>query len=85
MRYLMYHALALVGVAWATARWPGMRLPVIAGWLMIAGIVLFSGSLMLLALSGTGWLGAVAPLGGVAFILGWLCLALAAWRARMDG
>jgi uncharacterized membrane protein YgdD (TMEM256/DUF423 family) len=40
---------------------------------------------MLLALSGIGWLGAIAPLGGVAFILGWLCLALAAWRARMDG
>lgn len=82
VRYLMYHALALVGVAWTTARRPGMRLPVIAGWLMIAGMVLFSGSLMLLALSGAGWLGAIAPLGGAAFILGWLCLALAAWRAQ---
>jgi uncharacterized membrane protein YgdD (TMEM256/DUF423 family) len=80
VRYLMYHALALAAVAWATARGPGMRLPVAAGWLMIAGMVLFSGSLMLLALSGIGWLGAVAPLGGVAFILGWLSLAWAAWR-----
>jgi uncharacterized membrane protein YgdD (TMEM256/DUF423 family) len=84
VRYLMYHALALVGVAWATARGPGMRLPVVAGWLMIAGMVLFSGSLTLLALSGIGWLGAVAPLGGVAFILGWLSLAWAAWRFDRD-
>jgi uncharacterized membrane protein YgdD (TMEM256/DUF423 family) len=84
VRYLMYHALALAAVAWATARGPGMRLPVAAGWLMIAGMVLFSGSLMLLALSGIGWLGAIAPLGGVAFILGWLSLAWAAWRFDRD-
>jgi uncharacterized membrane protein YgdD (TMEM256/DUF423 family) len=84
VRYLMYHALALFGVAWAAAQWPEMKLPVIAGWSMVAGMALFSGSLVLLALTGMRWLGAVAPLGGAAFILGWLCLALAAWRSGRD-
>ena len=76
-RYEMYHALALVAVAWAVTRWPG-PLPVWAGWLFVAGTVLFSGSLYLLALTGTRWWGAVTPLGGVALLSGWLCLALSA-------
>jgi len=79
-RYQMYHALALLGVALAAARWPaaGWSAP---GWLFTARIVVFSGSLYLLALSGVRWLGAVTPLGGVAFLAGWAMLALAGARA----
>ena len=82
VRYQMYHALALLAVAWAMGRWPGSNLPVAAGWLFVAGTVLFSASLYALSLSGQRWLGAVTPLGGVAFVAGWLCLVLAAWRGR---
>jgi uncharacterized membrane protein YgdD (TMEM256/DUF423 family) len=80
VRYQMYHALALLAVAWAVTRWAGSGLPVAAGWLFVAGTVLFSCSLYLLALTGQRWLGAITPLGGVAFVAGWVCLALAAWR-----
>lgn len=80
VRYQMYHALGLLAVAWAQTRWPG-TLTVAAGWLFIAGTLLFSGSLYLLVLSGARWLGAVTPLGGLAFLAGWLCLAWAAWKA----
>jgi uncharacterized membrane protein YgdD (TMEM256/DUF423 family) len=76
-RYQMYHALALLAVAWAAGRWPG-ALVTWAGWLFIAGTLLFSGSLYALALTGARWLGAVTPLGGVCFLAGWLCLALVA-------
>ena len=79
-RYQMYHALALLAVAWVAARWPG-ALPQWAGWLFAAGTVLFSGSLYALALSGVRWLGAITPLGGAAFLAGWICLALAARQA----
>jgi uncharacterized membrane protein YgdD (TMEM256/DUF423 family) len=78
-RYQMYHALGLIAVAWAASRWPG-PLAQYAGWLFVAGTLLFSGSLYALALSGARWLGAVTPLGGVAFLGGWICLALAARR-----
>jgi uncharacterized membrane protein YgdD (TMEM256/DUF423 family) len=74
-RYQMYHALGLLAVGWAVGRWPG-ALPVWAGWLFVAGTALFSGSLYILALSGIRWWGAVTPLGGVAFLAGWICLAL---------
>ena len=53
-----------------------------AGWLFVAGTVLFSGSLYLLAVTGVRALGAITPLGGLAFILGWLALAWAAWTGR---
>lgn len=76
-RYQMYHAFGLMAVAWAITRWPGPLLTW-AGWLFAVGTVLFSGSLYALALSGMRWLGAVTPFGGVAFLVGWLCLALAA-------
>ena len=78
-RYQMYHALGLVAVAWAVARWPGSTAP-LAGWLFVAGTVLFCGSLYLLTLSGQRWLGAITPLGGLAFIAGWAALAWAALR-----
>jgi uncharacterized membrane protein YgdD (TMEM256/DUF423 family) len=79
-RYQMYHALALIAVAWASARWPG-ALPTWAGWLFSIGTLLFSGSLYALAVSGARWLGAVTPFGGAAFLAGWVCLALAARNA----
>ncbi len=74
VRYQMYHAFALFAAAWAFARWPS-RAFAIAGGLFVAGIVVFSGSLYLLALTDTRWLGAITPLGGLAFLAGWLCLA----------
>jgi uncharacterized membrane protein YgdD (TMEM256/DUF423 family) len=79
-RYQMYHALGLLAVAWAVSRWPG-GMAQWAGWLFVAGTVLFSGSLYALALTGARWLGAVTPLGGVAFLAGWLCLILSARRS----
>jgi uncharacterized membrane protein YgdD (TMEM256/DUF423 family) len=78
-RYQIYHALALLAVAWAVSRWPG-SLPVFAGWLFVLGSVVFSGSLYILALTGARWWGAVTPLGGVAFLAGWFCLVLTAVR-----
>jgi uncharacterized membrane protein YgdD (TMEM256/DUF423 family) len=80
VRYHFYHALALIAVVVAIGRWPQSNLPVIAGWLFVAGILIFSGSLYLLALTGIRWLGAITPIGGVAFVAGWICLALVAWR-----
>jgi uncharacterized membrane protein YgdD (TMEM256/DUF423 family) len=79
-RYQMYHALALLAVAWAATQLPTSSLPGWAGGLFIAGTVLFCGSLYVLALSGRLWLGAVTPLGGLAFLAGWACLALGALR-----
>ena len=81
VRYHFYHALALIAVVVAIGRWPGSNLPVIAGWLFVAGVLIFSGSLYILALTGIRWLGAITPIGGVALIAGWVCLALAAGRA----
>ena len=78
-RYQMYHALALLAVAWMLGRWPGPW-PVRAGWLFLAGTVLFSGSLYLLALTGVRWLGAITPMGGLAWLAGWICLAVGATR-----
>ena len=78
-RYQMYHAFGLLAVAWALERWPASGAAV-AGWLFVAGTLLFSGSLYLLALGGPRWLGAVTPLGGLCFIAGWAMLAWAAGR-----
>lgn len=79
-RYHFYHTLALTAVIMALSRWPESRLPAIAGWLFLTGILLFSGSLYLLVFSGLTWFGAITPLGGVAFITGWFLLAVTAWR-----
>jgi uncharacterized membrane protein YgdD (TMEM256/DUF423 family) len=78
-RYQMYHALGLFAVAWATQRWPGGAAAG-AGWLFVAGTLLFSGSLYALALSGVRAFGAVTPFGGLAFLVGWAVLAYAAVR-----
>lgn len=79
-RYQMYHALGLFVVAWL-CRETEHPLAMKAGWLLCTGIVLFSGSLYLVALAGITWMGALTPLGGVSFIGGWTCVALVAWRA----
>ena len=81
VRYQMYHALALVLTSLVTS--PGAArtsawLVTTAGWSFIVGIVLFSGSLYALAVTGVTVLGAITPLGGLAFLAGWACLALAA-------
>jgi uncharacterized membrane protein YgdD (TMEM256/DUF423 family) len=76
-RYQMYHALALLAVAWIATAAPS-RAAETAGWAFIIGTVLFSGSLYLLTLGGLRWMGAVTPLGGVSFLIGWAALALAA-------
>lgn len=81
VRYHMYHALAVLCAAWVGSRWPG-RMPALAGWLFVSGIVLFSGSLYVLVMTGAKWLGMVAPLGGSAFIVGWLMLALSPFTPR---
>ncbi len=79
VRYQLVHALALLAVAWAATRWPGGA-ATSAGWLFLAGTVLFSGSLYALSLTGLRWLGAITPLGGLAFLVGWASLAWAAYR-----
>ena len=81
VRYQLIHALALLAVAWAHARWPG-RVLTAGGWLFVAGTLLFSGSLYALCLTGARGLGAITPFGGAAFLAGWLCLAWAPWRGR---
>jgi len=78
-RYQMYHALALLFVAWAVTHWHGAPVRA-AGWLFIGGTAVFSGSLYLLALTGARWWGAVTPIGGVLFLAGWLALAIGIWR-----
>ena len=79
VRYHMYHAVALLAVGWAAARW---STPLVqgSGWAFLAGIVIFSGSLYAMTLTGARWLGAITPIGGLAFIVGWLLLAAAALR-----
>lgn len=73
VRYHMYHALALLAVSWAYSRWPS-SLVTTGGWLFIIGIILFSGSLYALSLTGIRMLGAITPFGGLAFLAGWFCL-----------
>jgi len=81
VRYHLFHALGLLAVAWAATRWPGGSV-VAAGWLFVAGTLIFSGSLYLLAITGVRWLGAITPFGGVCFLAGWLVLA---WRTLGAG
>jgi uncharacterized membrane protein YgdD (TMEM256/DUF423 family) len=73
VRYQMYHALGLIAVSWASSRWPESNLNA-AGWAFIIGIVVFSGSLYVLSLTGIRWFGAITPIGGVAFLAGWAIL-----------
>ena len=79
VRYQMYHALALLAAAWVMSKWPSALITA-GGWSFVGGTVLFSGSLYLLSVTGVKWLGAITPLGGLAFLAGWLCLALGVWK-----
>ena len=78
-RYVMYHAFGLCIVSWAIDRYPEQRLEK-SGWLFLIGILLFSGSLYVVSLAGIRWMGAVTPIGGLAFMIGWLLLAWGVWR-----
>jgi uncharacterized membrane protein YgdD (TMEM256/DUF423 family) len=77
VQYHVYHALALILVSAIMGRMSGWLIQT-AGWCFVAGIVLFSGSLYLLAATGVTVLGAITPIGGLAFLIGWACLAFAA-------
>lgn len=80
VHYHVYHALALLAVGLAAARWPSPLLTW-AGYAFVGGLLLFSGSLYLLSLTGARWLGMITPLGGVGFLAGWLLLALGVLRS----
>ena len=80
-KYQMYHALASFVVAWQMTRLPTSRVS-LAGWLFCLGIILFSGSLYIVAGTGLKGFGAVTPLGGVAFLTGWAILGWTAWRQK---
>ena len=79
VRYQMYHSLGLLAAAWAASQWQN-HLTTAAGWCFFAGILIFSGSLYILSLTGIRWLGAITPIGGLAFIVGWGSLTVAAIR-----
>ncbi|MGX2040550.1 DUF423 domain-containing protein [Methylocaldum sp. MU1018] len=74
VEYQMWHALGLVLIGVTSRQFPDARLLAKAGWCMFAGIVLFSGSLYALSMSGIRWLGWITPLGGLAFLAGWFLL-----------
>jgi uncharacterized membrane protein YgdD (TMEM256/DUF423 family) len=77
VRYQAYHALGLFAVALAASKWDHVGVT-ISGWLLVAGVAIFSGSLYALSLSGIKILGAITPIGGVCFMAGWGCLIWAA-------
>ncbi len=79
VRYQMYHGIGLIVVAWAFSQWESNYISA-AGWCFIVGILIFSGSLYILSLTGLRWFGAITPIGGIAFIAGWGCLIIAAFR-----
>jgi uncharacterized membrane protein YgdD (TMEM256/DUF423 family) len=78
VHYEMYHALALLGTAWVVDQ-VSSTAATVAGWCFIAGILVFSGTLYILALTGIRWLGAITPFGGVSLIAGWIALFVAAY------
>lgn len=77
--YQMYHTLALFIVVWLTTKVP-TNLVNWVGYLFIFGILVFSGSLYIMSITGIRWLGAITPIGGLSFLLGWICLVFVAWR-----
>jgi len=80
VQYQMMHALGLIGVGLASIGLGQRRALTVAGWSMLIGILIFSGSLYALSLSGVKMLGAITPIGGVAFLIGWVSLTVAAWK-----
>lgn len=84
-RYQMYHALALLAVAWFATRASGgpTGVTAVGAWALVSGTAIFCGSLYIMCLTGMRWLGAITPIGGVALLVGWASLAWAAWTQRM--
>lgn len=80
VQYHFYHALALLLVGIMMLQFPQVTLLKLSGWLLVAGMVIFSGSLYVMALTDIKWLGAITPIGGVAFIVGWLTMAIAIYN-----
>lgn len=80
VNYQMTHTLALFGVCLLMQVWGVKAALQYAGYGFILGIILFSGSLYGLALTGSKWLGPITPIGGLAFIVGWVCLTYATWE-----
>ncbi len=80
VEYHAWHALALLSTGLLLLHWPRTRGLAIAAWLFLAGILLFAGSLYAIALTGLRGFGLVTPVGGVAFLAGWLFLAWSVWR-----
>lgn len=80
VQYHMFHAIGLIVVAFTADKLGNSPMIVWSGWLMLAGIIVFSGSLYTLSISGISKLGMVTPLGGIAFIAGWALLLAAAWK-----
>jgi uncharacterized membrane protein YgdD (TMEM256/DUF423 family) len=81
-QYHFYHSLGLFAVALASGFFPDSRLIRWSGAFILAGIVLFSGSLYVLSLTGQRWIGMITPFGGAAFMIGWLLLAAGVWKGR---
>lgn len=80
VQYHFYHSLALLGVGILALSQPQTVMLKSSGWLFLIGILIFSGSLYILSITGLRWLGAITPLGGLAFIGGWACLAATGWK-----
>ena len=80
VQYHFYHSFALLAVGVIALSQPQTVMLKSSGWLFFIGILIFSGSLYLLSFSGIRWLGAITPLGGLAFIGGWACLAATGWK-----
>ncbi|MEK7263211.1 MAG: DUF423 domain-containing protein [Bacteroidota bacterium] len=83
VRYHFYHSLALFAVAWCIVQFPSSSFTIV-GWLFISGIVIFSGSLYVMSLTGIQWLGAITPIGGVCFLSGWLLLAWKVYQSAQQ-
>ncbi len=80
VKYHFYHAIGLLVIALVAQLIPNSSLLQWSGWLMLAGIIIFSGSLYVLSISGIRWMGAITPIGGLCFILAWILLTLASWQ-----
>ena len=80
VQYHFYHSLALLAVGVIALNQPQTAMLKSSGWLFLIGILVFSGSLYALSITGVRWLGAITPLGGLAFIAGWACLAATGWK-----
>lgn len=85
VQYHMYHALALFGIGLLMINFPNTNLLRISAYMMLAGIVLFSGSLYLLSATGIRWLGAITPLGGLCFLAAWALIAYFATKQQFPG